>query len=289
LEGGEGASLWGASSASWFPHRRDPFSALVLPLVPLCILVAGNTVPALAERRGEFATWIRDGVGDAWAGDWIEVDIRTDAPLPAVGDVDGFFITGSSSSVTERAPWMLRAEGYIREIDAAGTPLLGICFGHQLIAQALGGDVQKNPRGREIGTVQVNVTESDPLFGGEPREIDANASHVDSVAKVPERARVLASTSLDPVAAFAVGDAIRAVQFHPEFDGDVMRGYLTARAHLVRGEGLDADAILANAKDAPQALALLRAFVTRFVDGVGKTASLPRRGEAPDVPSPIRK
>ncbi len=181
--------------------------------MPLCILVAGNTVPALAERRGEFAKWIRDGVGDAWAGDWIEVDIRTDAPLPTISQVDGFFITGSSSSVTERAPWMLRAEQYIREIDAAGKPLLGICFGHQLIAQALGGDVQKNPKGREIGTVRVNVTAQDPLFGNEPRVFDANASHVDSVAKVPERARVLASTSLDPVAAFAVGqpDSRRAV------------------------------------------------------------------------------
>ena len=257
------------------PHRRDPLGELILPLVPLCILVAGNTVPAIAARRGEFAKWIRDGVGDAWSGGWSEVDVRTDAPLPTIADVDGFFITGSSSSVTERAPWMLRAEAYIREIAAARKPLLGICFGHQLIAQALGGDVQKNPRGREIGTVRVKVTAPDPLFGDEPREIDANASHVDSVAKLPDGARVLASTSLDPVASFAVGDAVRAVQFHPEFDGDVMRGYLTARAAIVRSEGLDADALLASAKDAPQALALLRAFVGRFV--VGGSTSSPMR------------
>jgi GMP synthase (glutamine-hydrolysing) len=163
--------------------------------VALCILVAGNTVPALAERRGEFAKWIRDGVGGAWSGEWVEHDIRTDAPLPRLAGLDGLFITGSSSSVTERAPWMLRAEAYIREIAAASKPLLGICFGHQLIAQALGGDVQKNPKGREIGTVRVNVTGLDPLFGNEPRMLDANASHVDAVAKLPAWARVLASAT----------------------------------------------------------------------------------------------
>jgi GMP synthase (glutamine-hydrolysing) len=273
------------------PHRRDPLRELILLLVPLCILVAGNTVPAIAARRGEFAKWIRDGVGDAWKGDWLEHDLRTDAPLPSLERLDGLFITGSSSSVTERAPWMLRAEGYIRAIAAARKPLLGICFGHQLIAQALGGDVQKNPRGREIGTVRLRVTGEDALFGDEPRDMDVNASHVDAVVKLPEAARVLGSTSLDPVAAFAVGDAIRAVQYHPEFDGDVMRGYLTARAELVRGEGLDPDALLENAKDAPQAVALLRTFVARFVDGGGRGSFFcgPRRGEAPDVPSPIRK
>ena len=78
--------------------------------------------------------------------------------------------------MTERAPWMLRAEALVRGIERARVPLLGICFGHQMIAQALGGEVRKNPRGREIGTVRVTRRLDDPLFAGLPRTFDVNAT-----------------------------------------------------------------------------------------------------------------
>src|SRR5688500_6067433 len=114
----------------------------------LIVLRAGDAAPPVAARRGEFFSWI---VREAGAADatWVEHDIRKDGSLPSPKDADGFIITGSSSSVTERAPWMLRAEELFRDIHAAKTPLFGICFGHQIIGQALGGEVAKNPRGRE--------------------------------------------------------------------------------------------------------------------------------------------
>ena len=130
----------------------------------IVILVTGTTLPEIGRRRGGFARWIREGTGDAWGARWSSHDVRTGRPLPGPRDADAFVITGSSSSVTERAPWMLRAEGLVREIVAAETPLLGICFGHQLIAQALGGEVGRSPRGREIGTVRVERTADDALF-----------------------------------------------------------------------------------------------------------------------------
>src|SRR5262249_54178961 len=150
-------------------------------------------------------------------------------------------ITGSISSVTERAPWMLRAEAYIREIAAAETPLLGICFGHQLMAQALGGEVQKNPRGREMGTVELSVADDDPLFDGLPRSIPVNATHVDSAVTLPPGARVLARTALEDHAVVAFGPAARGVQLHPEIDGAVMRGYIGVRRPILLEEGFDAD------------------------------------------------
>ena len=236
-----------------------------MPDKPIVILRAGDVAPAVAEHRGEFPEWIVRAAGDAWGGRWEVLDVRTDAPLPEVRGAAAFVMTGSSSSVTERAPWMLRAEAFLRAVAAAQVPFFGICFGHQLLAQALGGEVAKNPRGREIGTVAMTRTGDDLLFDAVPRVFTANATHVDSVVRLPPGARILAESPLEPTQAFAVGETMRAVQFHPEIDGDAMRRYVRARAHLITGEGGDAEAVLARSGDAPQGEACLRNFLRHFV------------------------
>lgn len=235
---------------------------------PLVILRAGDAAPPVAERRGQFASWIKREVGRAWDGPWVEHDIRTEAPLPDPRSAAGFIITGSSSSVTERAPWMLRGEELVRRIHDAGTPLFGICFGHQMIGQALGGEVTKNPNGREIGTVRVRLlpgAAGEPILRGLPTAFTANHTHVDSVTTLPRGARVLGATDLERHAIFVVGLRTKCVQFHPEIDGDAMRGYVSARAHLIEAEGGDAGAILARAVDAPDGASTLRNFVINVV------------------------
>jgi GMP synthase (glutamine-hydrolysing) len=231
--------------------------------VRILILVTGTTIPAIARRRGHFAQWIREATGDAWRGAWASHDVRTSAPLPGPRDADAFVITGSAASVTERLPWMQRTEALVRGIVSAGTPLFGICFGHQLIAQALGGEVRKNPSGREIGTVRVRRVADDPLLAGLPRAFDVHATHVDAVTRLPPGGRVLARTDLDPVAAFAIGSSTRAVQFHPELDADVMRGYLRARAPILAREGLDPEALLSRVHPGTRGSDLLRNFAER--------------------------
>lgn len=240
----------------------------------LIVLRTGDALAPVAARRGEFFDWIRATVGADWTGGWREHDVRGDAPLPGPTAAAGFIITGSASSVTERAPWMLRAEALIRAIADAGTPLFGICFGHQLVASALGGRVAKNPRGREIGTVVVRRRPPDPHGPHDPIVADlppvfhANHSHVDSVVELPPGARHLAETDLEPHAAYAIGATIKCVQFHPEIDGDAMRGYVAARASIIATEGGDPAAILARVTDTPDGAATLRAFV-RAVVGAG--------------------
>ena len=81
---------------------------------PIVILRAGDAAPPVAERRGQFHEWIQRVIGDGWPRAWRVVDVRTDEPLPAPTDAAAFIMTGSSSSVTERAPWMLRAEEHLR-------------------------------------------------------------------------------------------------------------------------------------------------------------------------------
>jgi len=232
----------------------------------LIVLRTGDAIPSVALRRGEFTRWIQDGIGDAWDGRWSEVDVRDmSAELPHPMAAAGFIVTGSSASVTERAPWMLRAEAWLREATALDRPILGICFGHQLLAQALGGNVVKNPRGREIGTVKVHLDDGavrDHLFGELPRAFHANATHIDTVDELPKNAERLATTALDRNAAFRLRRAY-GVQFHPEIDGELMRGYLHARKEVIVAEGLPHDDMVQTAQDAPHAINLMKKFAKK--------------------------
>lgn len=235
---------------------------------PLVVLRAGEPTPSVLARRGHFISWIKREVGATWTGPWREHDVRTDAPLPLPRSAAGFVITGSSSSVTERAPWILRIEDFIRRAHGAFVPLFGICFGHQLVGQALGGEVTKNPRGREIGTRRVHLkpgAAGEAILAGLPTSFTANHTHVDSVTTLPPGARVLAETDLEPHAIFAVGPRTKCVQFHPEMDGDAMRGYVSARAQIIASEGGAPHAILASVSDTRDSASTLRNFVLNVV------------------------
>jgi GMP synthase (glutamine-hydrolysing) len=237
--------------------------------VKLLVLRTGDAAPPVAAHRGQFFSWIRREAEPVWSGAWAEHDVRDmGTPLPSVSDVAGVIVTGSSSSVTERADWMLRAEALIRDLVGRQLPLFGICFGHQMVAEALGGKVAKNPNGREIGTVEVRVladAPEHPLLDGIPKSFSANGTHVDSVVTLPPGARVLAETDLDPHAVYVVGATTKCVQFHPEFDGDVMRRYVEARAELIVADGLDLEAIRGRTADAPYGAETLRNFIRHVV------------------------
>jgi GMP synthase (glutamine-hydrolysing) len=231
----------------------------------IVVLKTGDPVEPVGQQRGSFARMIREAAGDAWRGEWAEHDVRTDEPFPDLAAVSAFVLTGSSANVPDRLPWMLRTEEHLRTAAARGTPMLGLCFGHQILAQALGGQVVKNPRGREIGTVTVNRTGSDAWLEGMPERFLANASHVDTVARLPPGARCLGTTSLEDNAIFALGDSIRGVQFHPEFDAEITSGYVAARTGAITAEGLDAAAIARNVRETPESRALVARFIRTLV------------------------
>src|SRR4051812_7667879 len=194
----------------------------------IVVIKTGEPVPRVAEKRGQFADLIIGAIGDAFQGEYSVVDVRAEAP-PDPGKDALFVITGSAANVPNREPWMLRTEAWLREVVALGTPTFGICFGHQILAQALGGEVQRNPRGREMGTVPIERIEHDPLFEGLPDRFLANVTHVDSVVRLPPGAAVLARSEREDYQAIRFSETCYGVQFHPELDGEVMRAYVETR------------------------------------------------------------
>jgi len=229
---------------------------------PLLIVKVGSTLPEIAARRGDFEDWIVARLGADPARIRIAA-VQAGAELPAPATLAGVVVTGSSAMVSHGEAWSERTAAWLGAAALAGTPVLGICYGHQLLAHALGGRVGRNPRGREIGTVEVRLHErarEDALFAELPAQLKVQATHVESVLELPAGARPLASSPGDPHQAFAVGERAWGVQFHPEMDADVIRGYLTARREAVLAEGLDPDALLRAASDSPHGAAILRRF-----------------------------
>lgn len=225
---------------------------------------AGSTFAALARRRGDYEDWIARGLGLGPERVRVVHAVPGD-PLPDPDAVAGVVITGSSAMVSHREPWSERCAEWLRGAAQRDTPLLGICYGHQLLAHGLGGEVAPNPRGREIGSVRVRLApgaERDPLLAGAGAELLVHTTHLESVLAPPPGARRLGESDADPHQVLAFGARAWGVQFHPEFDAEVMRAYLEERRELLRGEGRDPEALLAGVSDSEDGRALLRRFAS---------------------------
>lgn len=235
----------------------------VMVMRSVLIVKTGTTVKS-ARRRGDFEQWIGAGMGVAVRA----LDVRRvdqGAALPAPEEVAAIVVTGSSAMVTEARAWSERTAEWLCDAVEAGTPVLGICYGHQLLAHALGGDVAYNPRGRCIGTVDVQLTEhalGDPLFEGLPEVLHVGVSHLQVVTRPPSGAALLATTAYDPHHAFRLAERAWSVQFHPEYDADIVRAYLEDRRAQLLTEGLDPDALSRDARDSAHGALVLRRFAT---------------------------
>lgn len=226
----------------------------------IALVVTGAPIDRARARRGGFPALLRDALGAAQPP-FLELD-ATLSPLPDLRAFRAVVVTGSPASVVDREPWMLALEARLREVVEAATPLLGICFGHQLLGQALGGRVARNPRGREIGTVKLELLAADPLLDRRHDPFLANMTHLDSVLELPRGAQVLARSALDPHAAVRFGPRAWGVQFHPEIDAEVMGDYVLGRWDAILSEGLDGERIRAGIAEAPGGRAVLRHFLS---------------------------
>jgi GMP synthase (glutamine-hydrolysing) len=238
---------------------------------PVLIVKTGTTLPSVATRRGDYESWIATAMGLPERE--IEVaNVYQDQALPDVREPSAVVVTGSSAMVTDREPWSERTADWLRSAVQAGTPVLAICNGHQQLSHALGGKLEYNPRGRQIGTVDVMLTveaDRDPLFSGFPKVLHLPVSHRQSVVQAPSGAQVLATSARDPNHAVRFAGRAWGVQFHPEFDADIVRGYIEARRDQITAEGLDPDALHNSAKDTTHGTMLMRRFADLARQGSG--------------------
>lgn len=234
---------------------------------PLIIFKAGSTFADLARTHGDFEDWIADGVGGILP--LSVVDVRKAATLPPIEEVGAAIVTGSHAMVTDRAPWSERLAGWLRDAHRHEIPLLGICYGHQLLADALGGEVHYHPQGMEIGSVPIKKTAdaaADPLFASLPEEFMANVVHSQSVKRLPPNAALLAQNDYDAHQAFRVGQSSWGVQFHPEFDDAAMCGYFDRLGDDLAARGIDAVAKRSEVVPTGEAASLLRRFAQLTVE-----------------------
>lgn len=226
---------------------------------PLLILKTGDTYESLRQPRGDFEHWVADGLNCAELPVLV-LDPRQGDVLPAPGDIAGVVVTGSHSMVSHREPWSERTAAWLAGVVSEDrVPVLGICYGHQLLAHALGGEAGDHPVAMEIGTVQVQLTDAatqDPLFGAMPAHFDAHVVHRQSALALPPGAVRLASNDFEPNQAFRIGERAWGVQFHPEFDEQAMRGYVDTLAESLQSP----DELRAAVRPTPQAASLLERF-----------------------------
>lgn len=227
----------------------------------LLIIKTGKVIHQAAEH-GDFDDWISGGMD--LNGQPVRVcQVDEGGELPEVDGLAGVVISGSAAMVTDGHDWSERTAEWLRSAVPSGLPILGICFGHQLLAHAMGGKVAADPSGREIGTVEVKRIDSpgsDLLFEELPLVFEAQATHEQSVVVLPDEAVALAESPHPANHAFRIGPCVWGVQFHPEFDGEVMISYLRARASVLREEGLDPEALIEAVRPTPVASGVLRRF-----------------------------
>jgi GMP synthase-like glutamine amidotransferase len=198
------------------------------------ILKAGTASRRTQARLGDVDAMFRTLLAQP-GEQWETFDVEHGEFPARLEGFDGLVITGSASAVFDDAPWIRQLLDTIRAAHEADVPLLGICFGLQACAQALGGEVVRNPAGWDIGLTELTLNEAGrrlPALADAPRPLRIIETHSDIAVRLPPGAVVLASSPRTPFEIFTLGERVLCLQGHPEMDNDMVSELLEKRLKI---------------------------------------------------------
>ena len=191
------------------------------------ILEAGLIREELADRYSPYPVMFAELLDRADR----EIECAPYSPIrghmpESIDECDGWLISGSRHGVYDKLDWMAPLQDFIREVAAAQKPLIGVCFGHQIIAEALGGKVVKSDDGWVVGLQQYSIERQLPWMGESSPSVAMYAYHQDQVVEMPPGAEIILSADSCPIAGLRYDDSIISVQAHPEFEVEYERELL---------------------------------------------------------------
>lgn len=205
------------------------------------IIETGRVPPELQPEFGSYADMFETWLGRASAElSFVRYDAMTEALPPAVDACDAYLLTGSGSGAYDPEPWIPPLERFIRTAYDSGQALIGVCFGHQIMAQALGGRVEKSPRGWGIGTAASKIVHVAPWMDPPREMLRLLVTHQDQVVELPPGARVLAGNEHCPFGLVQYAQHAISVQGHPEHRKEYTKALIWRRSHIHGPEAIAA-------------------------------------------------
>lgn len=229
----------------------------------LLIIQVGTPPQDIRDQLGDLPSWFGNALDVAPDG-MLVVRAFEGALLPEPRKDCVAIITGSWAMVTDREPWSEYVAQWIRAAMAIEMPLFGVCYGHQLMAHALGGVVDYHPQGREVGCEMIQLLPAameDELLRQSPAQFPAHLTHEQTVITLPQGAVALARSAHDPHQIIRYGRFAVSTQYHPEFTPKHLEAMIRRRAAVLVAEQREPEQMIKALRETPDARAVLGSFL----------------------------
>ncbi len=241
----------------------------------IAILRTDRVLPQFVGDHGDYPEMFARLIREAGRAEQPPVAVRftsydvrcSDCPAPDAHPA--YLITGSRHSVYDDEPWIAELAAFLQRVLEAGGRIVGICFGHQLMAHFFGGETAPAPGGWAVGVQEGRILRREPWMDSGSDRLNLIASHKDQVTRLPDGARLFAGSDFCPVGGFVMGDRVLTLQGHPEFRREYSRDLMEMRRDIL-GEAVFRNGVASLAKETDEMRAA--GWIVRFLLQQGEAA-----------------